>query len=105
MEDLTGLLGGAGGALAIEVTVRLPAGSRIGAKAAAAEFRAVGRLGEVAFEGAQGQIKVDEAAGVSASLNAGTGYGRIDNALASNGAPELDIHATTAYGDIVARSL
>ena len=36
----------------VEVTVQLPAGSRVEAKAAAAEFRGVGRLGDVAFEGA-----------------------------------------------------
>ncbi|MGI8328741.1 DUF4097 family beta strand repeat-containing protein [Actinomadura scrupuli] len=143
----------------VEVTIQLPAGSRIEAKAAAAEFRAVGRFGDVAFEGAYDQIKVDEAAsvrltavagdvevgrlggpaeistskgdiriteavrgtvalrtqagaisvgaapGVSASLDAGTPYGRIHNALKNDGAPELDIHATTAYGDITARSL
>jgi hypothetical protein len=32
----------------IEVTVQLPAGSRVEAKAASAEFRAVGRLGDIA---------------------------------------------------------
>ena len=36
----------------IEVTVQLPAGSRVEAKAASAEFRGVGRLGDVAFDGA-----------------------------------------------------
>jgi DUF4097 and DUF4098 domain-containing protein YvlB len=152
------LLGPSG---SIEVTVRLPAGSRVEAKAASAEFRVVGRLGDVAFEGAHGSIKLDEAAsvrvttlagdisvgrlngpaeistgkgdiriaeavrgtvvlrteagevsvgaaaGVSASLNAGTSYGRIHNALKNTegAAAQLDIHATTAYGDIVARSL
>lgn len=144
---------------AIEVTVQLPAGSRIEAKAAAAEFRAVGRFGDITFEGAYDQIKVDEAAsaritavsgdvsvgrlggpaeistnkgdiriaeamrgtvvlrtemgaisvgaapGVSASLDAGTGTGRISNGLKNDGTAELDIHATTAYGDITARSL
>ena len=55
------LLGRSG---AIEVTVRLPAGSRVEATAAATEFRGVGRLGEVAFDGAYRQIKVDEAAGL-----------------------------------------
>ncbi|GAA1023859.1 hypothetical protein Aple_008810 [Acrocarpospora pleiomorpha] len=145
----------------IEVTVQLPAGSRVEVKAAATEFRAVGRLGDVTFEGAYDQIKVDEAAsaritavagdvsvgrltgaaeistakgdirvaeavrgqvalrtdmgdievsvapGVSASLDAGTGYGRIHNALKNTegAAAQLGIHATTAYGDIVARSL
>ncbi|MFB4301877.1 DUF4097 family beta strand repeat-containing protein, partial [Actinomadura sp. NTSP31] len=53
-----------GGSGAIEVTVQLPAGSTVQAKAAATEFRAVGRLGEVAFDGAYQHIKIDEAAGV-----------------------------------------
>ncbi|MBE1532131.1 DUF4097 family beta strand repeat-containing protein [Actinomadura algeriensis] len=48
----------------VEVTVRLPAGSRVEVTAAATEFRGVGRLGEVAFDGAYRQIKVDEAASV-----------------------------------------
>jgi hypothetical protein len=144
----------------IEVTVQLPAGSRVEAKAASAEFRTVGRLGDVAFEGSQASIKVDEAAsarltaldgdvsvgrlggpaqirtgrgdiqvaeatrgtvvlrteagaisvgaaaGVSASLDAGTTYGRIHNALKNTeGTADLNIHATTAQGDITARSL
>ncbi|MGW1729885.1 DUF4097 domain-containing protein [Streptomyces sp. NBC_00121] len=144
----------------VEVTVQLPAGSRVEAKAAGAELRGVGRLGDVAFEGAQGSVKLDEADsarltgldaditvgrlngpgeistqrgdvnvaeavrgtltlstqmgditvgaahGVSASLDAGTTYGRIDNTLKStDGTPGLTVHATTAHGDIVARSL
>ncbi|GAA4580017.1 DUF4097 family beta strand repeat-containing protein [Planotetraspora phitsanulokensis] len=48
----------------IEVTVRLPAGSRVEAKAASAELRTVGRLGDVDFEGAYSQITIDEAAGM-----------------------------------------
>lgn len=145
----------------IEVTVQLPTGSRVEAKAASAEFRAVGRLGDVAFEGAYRQIKLDEAAsvrltaidgdvevgrlngpaeistargdiriaeavrgtvvlrtekgsitvdaaaGVSAALDAGTTYGRIHNSLTNTqgGTADLNIHATTPYGDITARSL
>ncbi|WP_411086992.1 DUF4097 family beta strand repeat-containing protein [Streptomyces sp. 061-3] len=151
------ILGSSG---SVEVTIQLPVGSRIEAKAASAEFRGVGRLGDVAFEGAQGSVKLDETAstrltllagdvsvgrlggpaeistkkgdiriaeavrgtvvlhteagevsvgaarGVSASLDAGTTYGRIHNALKNtDGAAGLNIHATTAYGDIVARSL
>jgi DUF4097 and DUF4098 domain-containing protein YvlB len=46
----------------VEITVQLPAGSHIEAKTAAAEFRAVGRLGHVVFEGAHGPVKIDEAA-------------------------------------------
>ena len=144
----------------IDVTVQLPAGSRVEAKAASAEFRTVGRLGDVAFDGSQASIKIDEAAsarlttlagdvsvgrlggaaeirtgkgdiriaeavrgtvvlrtedgaiwvgaatGVSASLDAGTAYGRIHNSLKNTeGTADLNIHATTARGDITARSL
>ncbi|MEV6026324.1 DUF4097 family beta strand repeat-containing protein [Streptomyces sp. NPDC052036] len=151
------ILGASG---SVEVTVQLPADSRIEAKAASAEFRAVGRFGDVAFDGAHGSIKLDEAAsvrltalagdvsvgrlggpaeistakgdiriaealrgtvvlrtqsgdvsvgaaaGVSASLDAGTAHGRIHNALKNtDGAAALNIHATTAHGDITARSL
>ncbi|MEU5090128.1 DUF4097 family beta strand repeat-containing protein [Streptomyces sp. NPDC021356] len=46
----------------IEVTVQLPAGSTIEAKTASCELRGVGRLGDVVFEGAYRQIKIDEAA-------------------------------------------
>ena len=145
----------------VEVTVQLPAGSRVEAKAAAADLRGVGRLGDVSYECAQGTVKLDEtdgarltlqsgditvgrlggpgelrtqkgdlriteavrgtvtlrteagqitvgaARGVSATLDAGTAYGRIDNALRNTdgAAAQLTIHATTSYGDITARSL
>ena len=143
----------------LEVTVQLPAGSRVEAKTVSSELHGVGRLGDVAFEGAYRQIRIDEAAsvrltaidgdveigrlngaaeistergdiriaeaargtvvlrtqsgdisitaasGVSAALDAGTGYGRISNALTNNGTVELDIRATTSHGDITARSL
>ena len=143
----------------VEVTVQLPAGSRVEGRTAAAELRGVGRLGDVAFEGAYRQIKIDEAAGVrltavdgdvevgrltgpaeistprgdirigeavrgtvvlrtqsgdisvtaavgvSATLDAGTTYGRISNGLRNDGTTTLDIHATTSQGDITARSL
>ena len=55
------LLGPSG---SIEVTVQLPAGSRVQGKAAATEFRVVGRLGDIVFDGAYRQIKIDEAASV-----------------------------------------
>jgi DUF4097 and DUF4098 domain-containing protein YvlB len=146
---------------ALEVTVQLPAGSRVEATAAAAEFRGVGRLGDVSIDGAHGSVKLDEAAsarlvllagdalvgrldgpaditsgkgdlrvteaaggtvtlrtghgeisigaaaGISASLDASTSHGRIRNALRNGdgAAARLDIHATTGYGDITARSL
>ncbi len=62
------ILGASG---AVEVTVQLPAGSSIEAKAAAAEFRGVGRLGDVACEGAHGEVKIDEAASVRLVAYAG----------------------------------
>jgi hypothetical protein len=52
-----------------------------------------------------GDISVGATAGVSASMDAGTGYGRISNALKNNGTADLDIHATTSHSDIVAHSL
>lgn len=157
-EPKNRLLGHSG---SVEITVQLPAGSRVEAKAASAELRGVGRLGDVTFEGAQGTVKLDETAharltlqagdiqvgrlggpaeirtqkgdlriteavrgtvtlrteygeiqigaarGVSATLDAGTGHGRIDNALMNTdgAAAGLSIHATTAHGDITARTL
>ena len=53
------ILGNSG---SVEVTVQLPAGSCVEARAASAELRVVGRLGDVAFEGAYRQIKLDEVA-------------------------------------------
>lgn len=54
-----------------------------------------------------GEIEVGAATGVSASLNAGTTTGRIDNALknAEGAGAQLTIKATTTVGDIIARSL
>ncbi|MEU4249203.1 DUF4097 family beta strand repeat-containing protein [Amycolatopsis sp. NPDC026612] len=52
-----------------------------------------------------GDITVGAAPGVSASLDAGTTYGRIRNALRnSEGTAGLTIQATTSYGDIDAHS-
>ncbi|MFD9703440.1 DUF4097 family beta strand repeat-containing protein [Lentzea sp. NPDC059081] len=137
------ITGDAGGTLlgssgAVDITVQLPAGSRVEAKVAAAEFRGVGRLGDVALEAAQSDVKIDEVAGLkvstqagdvtvgrltgsaeistqkgditvatalSASLDAGTTYGRVHNSLKNDGTAALHIHATTAYGDITARGL
>lgn len=56
---------------AVAVTVRLPAGSRVEAKSSAVEFRGVGRLGDVACEGAHGLVKIDEAASVRVAAHAG----------------------------------
>jgi hypothetical protein len=47
---------------AVEVTVRLPAGSRVRATAASARFTTTGELGEVAFDGSQATVEVDQAA-------------------------------------------
>ncbi|MEA5360308.1 DUF4097 family beta strand repeat-containing protein [Amycolatopsis sp., V23-08] len=61
--------------------------------------------GTVTLETQTGSITVGAAPGVSATLDAGTTHGRIDNTLKNNGTPELTIRATTTQGDIVARSL
>ncbi|KOG42645.1 hypothetical protein ADK37_04515, partial [Streptomyces resistomycificus] len=54
-----------------------------------------------------GEVSVGAARGVSATLDAGTTYGRINNALknADGADAALNIHASTSYGDITARSL
>jgi hypothetical protein len=63
------LLGPSG---AVEVTVQLPAGSRVRARTASAELRGVGRLDDVTFDGAQGAVKLDETAGARLTLHAGS---------------------------------
>ncbi|MGW5609692.1 DUF4097 family beta strand repeat-containing protein, partial [Streptomyces sp. NPDC003753] len=60
--------------------------------------------GTVVLRTESGDISI-AAAGVSAALDAGTGHGRISNALKNDGTTELDIRATTSHGDITARSL
>ncbi|ONI68459.1 hypothetical protein BWI15_36305 [Kribbella sp. ALI-6-A] len=151
------ILGSSG---SLEITVQLPAGSAVQVKAASADFRAVGRFGDITLDGAHGPAKIDEAtgvqvttqagdiaigrlngpaeittaqgditiaeahrgaltlttqagnitvdaaAGVSATLDAGTTVGRINNTLKNaDSSPELTIRATTTQGDITARSL
>lgn len=145
----------------VEVTVQVPSGSNIEVKSAGAEFRGVGRFGEVDCDGVYGAVKIDEASnvrlaalggevtvgrltgpgeistqngdiriaeatagtlvlstqmgdvtvdaapGVSATLDAGTGHGRVNNALKNTEGTTagLAIRATTGHGDITARSL
>lgn len=75
----------------LEVTVQLPAGSSVEATSAGAELRGVGRLGDIAFDGAYRQIKIDEAASVRlTALDGDIEVGRL------NGPAEI----TTARGDI-----
>ncbi|WAZ22454.1 DUF4097 domain-containing protein [Streptomyces cinnabarinus] len=61
--------------------------------------------GNVNLRTEQGDITVGAARGVSAALDAGTGYGRISNSLKNNGETGLTFRATTSYGDITATSL
>ena len=49
---------------AVEVTVQLPAGSRIEAKAASVLLSTAGELGEVTFDGAQATVSIEAAAAV-----------------------------------------
>ncbi|WP_326668423.1 DUF4097 family beta strand repeat-containing protein [Streptomyces sp. NBC_01257] len=85
----------------VEVTVQLPAGSRVEAKAAAAEFRGVGRLGDVVFEGAQATVKLDEAASARLTVQAGdVTVGRLGGP-ARISTQKGDIHITEALGGAV----
>lgn len=63
--------------------------------------------GTVTLRTEMGAVEIAAARGVSATLDAGTGSGRVDNALrnAEGAGAALAIHATTGYGDITARSL
>ncbi|RAG81151.1 hypothetical protein DN069_34350 [Streptacidiphilus pinicola] len=61
--------------------------------------------GAVVLATQMGDITVGATPGASASLDAGTGHGRVSNALKNNGTIELDIRATTGHGNITARSL
>ncbi|MEU9126484.1 DUF4097 family beta strand repeat-containing protein [Streptomyces sp. NPDC048506] len=85
----------------IEVTVKLPAGSRIEAKTASAELRTLGRLGDVAFEGAYRQIKLDEAASVRlTAIDGDIEIGRLGGAAKISTA-RGDIRITEAMGGTV----
>ncbi|KND34095.1 hypothetical protein IQ60_12780 [Streptomyces europaeiscabiei] len=79
------------GSGSVEVTVQLPAGSHVEAHAAAAELRGVGRLGDVAFDGAYRRIKIDEAASVRLTAIEG------DVEIGRLGGPS---EISTARGDI-----
>ncbi|MFJ9078289.1 DUF4097 family beta strand repeat-containing protein [Streptomyces sp. NPDC102278] len=86
----------------VEVTVQLPAGSHVEAKTAAVEFRGVGRLGDVTFEGAQGPIKLDEAASARLTLQAGDiSVGRLTGA-GHLSTQKGDLHITEATRGTVA---
>ncbi len=75
----------------VEITVQLPAGSSVEGKAAAADLRGVGRLGDVTFEAAQGPVKLDEARRVRLTLQDGNiTLGRVNG----------DAALTTARGDL-----
>ncbi|MGV9626874.1 DUF4097 family beta strand repeat-containing protein [Streptomyces sp. NPDC003487] len=77
---------------AVEVTVKLPAGSRVEATTAAAELRTVGRLGDVTFTGAYRHIKLDETASLHLTATDGDiEIGRLDGPA----------QITTARGDIL----
>ncbi|MZD06026.1 DUF4097 family beta strand repeat protein [Streptomyces sp. SID5785] len=61
--------------------------------------------GDLDLETAKGDITVATAPGTDATLDAGTSYGRVANSLTySGGTPAVTVRATTAYGDITARS-
>ncbi|MER7900481.1 DUF4097 family beta strand repeat-containing protein [Streptomyces sp. NPDC096046] len=90
---------------AVEVTVQLPAGSRVKAKAAGAGLRGVGRLGDVTFEGAQGTVKLDEGANARLTLQAGDiTVGRLNgSAEISTQKGDLNV-AEAVHGTLVLRA-
>jgi hypothetical protein len=61
--------------------------------------------GTVVLRTESGDISVGAASGVSATLDAGTGQGRVADTLRNDGSPALEIRATAGRGDITARSL
>ncbi|MFI5803648.1 DUF4097 family beta strand repeat-containing protein [Streptomyces sp. NPDC051561] len=63
--------------------------------------------GSVELRTESGLIEVGAGRGVSATLDAGTSYGRVSNSLnnTEGAGAALNIRATTSYGDITARSL
>ncbi|MGW4646613.1 DUF4097 family beta strand repeat-containing protein [Kitasatospora sp. NPDC004289] len=71
----------------------------------AGDIRLGSLSGDAELTTAKGDITVTTARGSSAALDASTSYGRVVNALRNDGSPVLTIRATTAYGDITARSL
>ncbi|MGK5553919.1 DUF4097 family beta strand repeat-containing protein [Actinomadura kijaniata] len=88
----------------VEVTVKLPAGSRVEGRAAGTELRVVGRLGDVAFDGAYHQIKIDEAASVRLTATDGdVEVGRL-NGPAEISTQRGDIRIAEATGGTVVLS-
>ncbi|MFJ1614322.1 DUF4097 family beta strand repeat-containing protein [Streptomyces sp. NPDC088251] len=102
-SESTNQLFGPSGSL--EVTVQLPAGSRIEARTAGSELRGVGRLGDVAFEGAYRQIKIDEAESVRlTAVDGDVEVGRL-NGPAEISTERGDIRITEAVrGTVVLRT-
>ncbi|GAA2912686.1 DUF4097 family beta strand repeat-containing protein [Streptomyces mexicanus] len=75
----------------VEVTVQLPTGSRVEVTSSCAELRGVGRFGDIAYEGAQGAIRIDETAGLRVTTSGGdVSIGRLGG----------DAEITTGQGDI-----
>jgi hypothetical protein len=82
---------GLGSSGAVEVTVQLPAGSTVQAKAASAQFTTEGPLGEVTFDSAQGTVRVEQAATARLiTVDGGITVGRLGG----------DAQVRTARGDI-----
>jgi Putative adhesin len=96
------LLGPSG---SVEITVQLPAGSRVEGKAASCELRGVGRLGDVDFDGAYRRIKIDEAASVRLTATDGdVEVGRLTGS-ADISTPRGDIRiAEAGPGTVVLRT-
>ncbi|WP_433167359.1 DUF4097 family beta strand repeat-containing protein [Kribbella sp. CA-247076] len=96
------ILGSSG---SVDVTVNLPAGSQVEAKAASAELRATGQYGDFAYEGAHGAIELDEVANARLTIAAGdVTITRLDGS-AEISASKGDIRITDAVrGNVVLRT-
>lgn len=89
----------------LHVTVHLPTGSRVQARTASAELHGVGRLGDLAFDGAYRHITIDEAASVRlTAVDGDVEVGRLGGP-AQISTPRGDIRITEAVrGTVVLRT-
>ncbi|MGI5183188.1 DUF4097 family beta strand repeat-containing protein [Dactylosporangium sp. CA-152071] len=96
------ILGASG---SVDVTVQLPAGSRLEVKAASADLRAAGRFGDVAYDGAHGAVDLEEVGSVRLTTLAGdVSVGRL-NGPAQISTAKGDIRITEAVrGEVVLRT-
>jgi Putative adhesin len=88
----------------VEITVELPAGSRVRAKAGYADYRADGRLGDTVIESGAGDIRLDHTGHLRAVTGAGAvTVNRVDGAAVVIGAGDMSLGDVA--GDVEVKSL